>query len=1178
MNPNYLTLAKLFTSTVAGVAILSAPLSLQAAVSQQPLSLTEGVSPNLLVTLDDSGSMAWAYAPDDINTSTNRGRRAWRSNAFNSMYYDPNTTYRVPKQVKMVSGEVVVTDYATPSFTNAPQNGYVTNSTKVNLSTRYQAQGSGTSWLTTCGSGIFPNNVCSNSGYAPAHYFQYNVSASCPEKNPSNANSCYTYTKVEAEDQTNFAIWYAFYRTRNLATRSAANLAFYTLPENVRITWGSLNTCNIGAGSTSSSGTCSNNTIKRFSEQHRVNFFNWLDNLPQSGGTPLHSAMSRAGNFLKNNNKAYKDDDGSEYACRASYHILMTDGIWNGRSGSGSNNDGHLDYPYKDDVSYTLADLAYEYWAEDLRSGMANKVPTYMPFDTSKNDPRNNPADWQHMVNFTVGLGLSNALQLSSAPTWGGSTFANHSELMDMASNGKRWPTVGNDNNNNVYDLWHAAINSRGEFFSADSPDSLVNAFSNILSRIAERTTSAASPAINSGMQEDASDALVSWAYQTSYSSDESWAGDLKAYKKERLVNNATGESYIDVDQAWSARAKLATRSWGSRNIMIASTSGATKLQKLDWSNAGALNPAAGEDKTLAYYLRQNPDDGDTLEPIANTLAVERLKFIRGERDEEDKKFRKRHSVLGDMISSKPATVRGARYLTSYASRIEGIDSGYGNFYLEHKERSPRIYVGANDGMLHGFNAVTGEETFAFIPTAVFPKLHKLTGKNYTGAHHQFYVDGSPVIADVYINNQWRTVLIGTLRAGGKGLFALDVTEPDDIKLLWEFGEEQLPAGDHEVQLGYSFPQPTVARLHNGQWAVVTGNGYEASSRDNGKAALLLIDIASGDLIKSIEVEGVDGIANGLSTPKLVDMNTDGLADYAYAGDLQGNLWRFNLSPDNNPDIEPFKRGENGDSFDNFKVSYGGNPLFKAVAKSGSNTRQPITAAPSILRHPSGYGNLVVLGTGKYFEEGDKSGIAGVQQSIYGVWDTAASNPKTNSLNPSNLTRSRMQAQKMESSTESVTSNRAARTLSQNSVQWATPPSSPTGTWPSDPEAKYGWYFDLVLDREMMIENMNQLGQTILFQTLLPSSDPCSSGVENWTYAINPYTGGRTQNQVFLDFTSSENPDTVITAIQQDGEGGLTIGQTPDGQYEACTGLECIRVTPDPSSIGRQSWRKVEDI
>lgn len=1168
MNPKYFAAMKSLAATAVGVAIFSTPLSLQAAVSQQPLSLTEGVAPNLLVTLDDSGSMAWAYAPDGINTTANRGSRAWRSNAFNSMYYDPDTNYRVPKQVKMVSGEVIVSDYPTPSFTNAPQNGYSASSTKVNLSNKFRAQGSGTTFINTCGTGIFPAGVCSN-GEAPAHYFQYNVSASCPQKNPSNNNNCYTYKKIETAEQTNFAIWYSFYRTRNLATRSAANLAFYTLPENVRLTWGALNTCNIGAGSTSSTGTCSNNTIKRFSEQHRVNFFNWLSALPQSGGTPLHNAMKRAGDFLKDNSKAYKDDDGSEYACRASYHILMSDGMWNGRPSGSTNHDGNLDYPYKDDQANTLADWAYHYWATDLRPGLANKISPYMPFDTGNKDPRNNPADWQHMVNFTVGLGLTNSLQLGTAPTWGGSTFANHSELMNMATNGKRWPGVGNDDPDNVYDLWHAAINSRGEFFSADSPDSLVAAFANILSRIAERTTSAASPAINSGMQDDGTGGLVSYAYQTSYSSDESWAGDLKGYLKAKTHNAVTGLFDVTTVEEWSARDKLANRST-NRSIMIAAPTGAALdmdgLTELSWSYAGDANTAG----TLAYFLRQNPDDGDTLE-TNSTNAQLRLNFLRGDRSKEGSLFRERSTVLGDMIASTPATVRGARYLTSYAERLHP-DGGYAEFVEAQRERAPHVYVGANDGMLHGFDAVTGQETFAFVPTAVFPKLHKLTGKSYQGAHHQFYVDGSPVVADVYLDGEWRTVLVGTLRAGGKGLFALDVTDPNGIKLLWEFHDSSIP-NTKDVRLGYSFPQPTIARLHNGKWAVVTGNGYDSDNKGNGKAALLIIDMATGELTKSLEVTGTNGVANGLSTPKLADFNADGVADFAYAGDLQGNLWRFNLTPEDA--VAPYARQDNETTAaeSGFKVSYSNKPLFKAVIDSG--TRQPITAAPSIIRHPTLHGYLIVFGTGKYFEEGDKDGSS-TTQSIYGIWDTDTLDPD-GALQPASLTRSNLQPQTMNATLESEVTGRDARLLSQNNVEWAVP--QPDGTWLEANQAgtplKYGWFFDLQLNSEMMVEDMVTLGRTLFFQTLVPNADPCSSGVETWTYAIDPQTGGRTLHHAFVDHRSADSADTVISAVRQDGEGGLTLGQTPDNKYELCTGLECQPVRPDPSSLGRQSWRPI---
>lgn len=1191
MKPNRLSsLGRVVASTIFGCVIFSASYNLQAAVSQQPLSLTEGVAPNLLVTLDDSGSMAWAFAPDSISGQT--ARRAWRSNTYNSMYYDPETVYRVPKRVTMVGGVVTVTDYPAPSFTAAPSNGYVAGGA-VNLSTQFRAQDSGTGWLTSCPSGYTSGNTCNGSGQAPAHYFQYTVSGSCPEQNPSNADACYTYKKVQGveygiDQQANFSIWYSFYRTRNLATRSAASLAFYTLPEDVRLTWGALNTCNIG--SNSAAGTCNSNTMKRFADQHRVNFFNWLSVLPQSGGTPLHSAMQRAGDFLRAHSLAY-GGDGNDYACRASYHILMTDGMWNGNStGAPSPNDNSLGYPYRDSGptnngtnANTLADWAYYYWKTDLRTGLGNNVSPYMPFTTGnsvndENDPRNNPATWQNMVNFTVGLGLSRAMSNAAQPTWGGSTFANYSELMNMATNGRRWPTVGNDNANNVYDLWHAAINSRGEFFSADSPDSLVRAFDTVLARIGDRSSSAAKPAISSGLVDGGGNSWLSYAYQTSYASNESWAGDLKAYTKTRVFNSALGKYEFVTNEQWSARSLLASRSYSSRNIKIASTTGLTKLKALTWGNAGDAFTAG----TLAYYLRQNPEDGDTLE-TTSTKAAQRLNFLSGDRYGEGSLFRERKTVLGDMIGSSPAVVRGARYLVGAANSIEGNDK-YSAFYLAQESRVPHVYVGANDGMLHAFNANTGHETFAFVPTTVFSKLHKLTGRNYEGAHHQFYVDGSPVVSDVYINNEWRTVLIGTLRAGGKGLFALDVTDPANIKLLWEFGESSLAGKD--VGLGYSFPRPVIARLHDGKWAVVTGNGYEAATKDNGKAALLLINVADGTLIKSLEVVGKDGVANGLSTPKLVDMNVDGVADFAYAGDIQGNMWRFDLLPKGPLDKQmPFKRpepvtGEATMAMD-FKVAYKGKPIFTA-ATSG-NVRQAITSAPSVVRHSSGYGLLVSFGTGKYYEEGDKNGATSTQ-SIYGIWDAYSQRPAKEAQQPSSVTRSSLQAQSMDTSLTSVSSGREARVLSDNDVQWAVPTTSSSDpdavTWSNKTGDKYGWYFDLRLPGEMMVEAMSDFGDSLVFQTLVPNNDPCLSGVENWTYAINPMSGGRTRYHVFSDFRSVANPDTVISAIRQDGEGGITVtggGDSGGGDGELCTSQECLRGKLGPKSFGRQTWRKVPE-
>lgn len=1192
MSAKYSDGVKTLIAAALGSAILSAPFSLSAAISQQPLSLTEGVAPNLLVTLDDSGSMSYAYAPDgisgDARTDRNASQARYFASRYNPMYYNPAAKYELPKKLSYnaSTGLTTVTSYPKPTFTNAPIDGYSPAKGSINLSSDYLATKSYTPGSTGQTFASHPFSVSGSYRNGTAAYYYNFRSDICTDSQISN-NSCYTRVSVPSTEQQNFANWYSFYRTRSLATATAANLAFHSLPENVRITWQMLNSCQgIGSGSCSGRTGSFPNYLRNFSGNQRQSFFDWLSDIPASGSTPLRAATQRAGEFLKRTdvNGPWADSPGSsigaKFSCRPSYHILMTDGVWNESTSIGIGNydgtsrklpDGKTyssRTPFGDDSSNTLADLAFKYWAEDAAPGIDNKVKPYIadPSDSENLqywNPRNNPATWQHMVNYTLGLGLTRTL---INPAWGGSTFTG--DYSRFLSGQAAWPAPASNAEQNVYELWHAAINSRGEFFSVDSPEDMVTAFQKILSRIAERNTSAASPAINSGMLDDGTGGLVSYAYQTSYSSNESWAGDIKGYLKTKTLNAVTGLYEATTTEEWSARDKLANRS-ASRNITIAATTGGAfrdtdGLSELTWSQAG--DPATPG--TLAYFLRQDPDDGDTLE-TGYTTAQLRLNFLKGDRSKEEVLFRKRHTILGDMIASKPVTVRGARYLSSYAERLHP-GSKYADFVKLQQKRAPRVYVGANDGMLHGFDASSGQEAFAFVPTAVFPKLHKLTGKNYQGAHHQFYVDGSPVVADVYIAGAWRTVLVGTLRAGGKGLFALDVTDPAEIKLLWEFHDSSIPSSNN-VRLGYSFPQPTIARLHNGKWAVVTGNGYDGTNKDSGKAALLIIDMETGKLTKSLEVTGEKGVANGLSTPKLADFNADGVADFAYAGDLQGNLWRFNLTPEDM--VAPYTRQENETNTAEigFKVSYSNKPIFKAVTDTGA--RQPITAAPSIIRHPTLHGYLVVFGTGKYFEEGDKDGSS-TTQSIYGIWDTDTLNPN-GGLQPASLVRRQLQAQSMNATLESEVTGRDARLLSMNGVQWAIPPSPTTPQWTDEGGLKYGWFFDLPLNSEMMVENMVTLGRTLFFQTLVPNADPCSAGVETWTYAINPQTGGRTLYHAFVDHRSANSPDTVISAVRQDGEGGLTLGQGPDAKYELCTGLECKPVFPDPSSLGRQSWRPI---
>lgn len=1247
---------KFLSSLAISSGILLAALDVQAAVSQSPLSLTIGVPPNLILTLDDSSSMDRAYVPDSIPGGGST--RRYNSADYNPMYYNPAVTYRIPPSFN--SDGTQATAFTT-SFTAARRNGFNSSRGTVNLSTSYRStytytvtsssngsegnnpvpdfylsfNQSGVNLTAGATSGIYTRNgvdyrltrASSGSGCSvtvvspqnypaisctrssststtyqlsipdrrttgvPAYYYVYdNTLTDCTQTKTDD--NCYrkidvssTSGRTRSEDpiagtdeRQNFAIWYSFYRSRNLATVSAASMAFADLSSSTRLTWQGLTDC-----TTLNSNNCNNNRFREYTTAQRGRLFGWMQNMTFPGNTPLRAALDRAGKFLQTDTAWHKypnesgNTDANTYACRPSYHILMTDGIWNSSNGNPTNTlrADHSNFtlpdgtsyanrrPYVDGTQNTLADLAMHYWATDLRAntsaGGANDLKPYILYKSGNSttdywDARNNPATWQHMVNFTVGLGLSGSLNQaglewdSERGALGGTAYNN------LVSGARQWPAASSDSVNNVYDLWHAAINSRGDFFSADSPESVIQAFADIMSRISADKSTASRPAMNSGQvteDENNNGIIKTVSYHTTYASIENWSGDLIRTEKERSFNSVTGLPQDTLRTAWRASEQMPAPS--SRRIYIP-TSNSNGLQAFTWNNAGNPNTEG----TLAHHLRRNPENGS----LDNaTKGEERLNYLRGVRTGEGTTYRTRSSILGDLYSSTPVGVSKARYLVNIANRTEG-NTAYASFAQSVLNRKGMVYVGGNDGMLHGFNSQTGREEFAFIPSAVFPNLNKLTGNNYS---HHFYVDGSPVAADVYDNGTWKTILVGTLRAGGKSIFALDVTDPDNIRLLWEFDDRRI-TGTNAVKMGYSFSKPTVARLNTGRWAVVFGNGYEAQNHTNGKAALFVLDAVNGTLLKSLEVEGTEGLANGLSTPKLSDYNADGITEFAYAGDLQGNLWRFNL---------------HSNSANSFSVAYGGKPMFSAVADSAySSKRQPITAAPSLVRHPSGNGYLVIFGTGKYFEDGDKDGDKSMAQTLYGIWDryTRLINEDISASNGAiTINRSRLVAQTIDTATTAT--NRAgksmdARTMSDNHIAWY---NNEGGV------DKLGWRLDFkqgaeALDGEMLVDDMATLGRSLFLQTLVPNDDPCADGASNWTYAINPHSGGRLRHNALILTAPTLESGVFPSGQQQSGEGGLTISQKPDGNFEVCTGTTCNDIRPDPASIGRQSWRLVDEI
>ena len=926
--------------------------------------------------------------------------------------------------------------------------------------------------------------------------------------------------------------------------------------------------------------------------------------------------MIRAGEFYRNNERAWEKNPGgagntaaNTYACRPSYHIMMTDGIWGTAASSTPANfrddnsiftlPDNTNYtgrtPYQDSQNNTLADLAMHYWATDLRPTVANSLKPYTPYKSGNPttdywDPRNNPATWQHMTNFIMGLGLTQSLTIPTIP-WTGGTH-DGSGYQALLSGTATWPPASaSGGNNNVYDLWHAAINSRGEFFSVDSPEAMVQAFRDILNRIADRSATAARPAVSASFVSDNTNQLQSRVYATQFSSED-WSGEVT-----KTTITKTGEAIAN--QSWSTRTANANLDPSLRKVLIKDPSNSTTgLQDFSWNNLTTAQQG---------FLNINPEGTGV---SSDSRGPDRVTYIRGDRSKEGEnspQFRQRSTILGDIINSSPALVGTPAYISYLADGIEKPDRGVGykdyTTFREDNKRSKRkemLYVGGNDGMLHGFESDTGKEIFAFIPSTVIQNLNKLSGQNYKGGEHRYFVDGSPIVRDVYFDNTlgWRTVLIGTLRAGGKAMFALDVTDPDNIKLLWEFDSS------NDIDLGYTFAQPEIVRLHTGQWAVLQGNGYNST---NDKAALMVIDIKTGALLKKIVVppvvEGNVTLPNGLSSVRAADNNGDGLADYAYAGDLQGNLWRFDLVPTttaaDDPTSDPFNRNQNifnSNSFTpaQFKLSYGNEPLF--VARDAQGLRQPITIQPSLVRHPTNLGYLVLVGTGKYFENGDANVDTSRAMSLYGIWDRKTRRQTTQALPVNIRVRANLQKQQFEQQqiaaqfdNNGTPISNDIRLLSQNSVKWYRNLNTGEEFDPTNDDfvEKWGWRLDLAVENngsqtlagEMVVNNMAARGTTLLASSLTPNDDPCQAGAITWFYGINAHTGGRTLKNV-LDLNNDRRFDSkdkyqnqVVTGRRFSAPGGFTL--SPGGVFGE--GGQPPMTLPPIIGAPRQSWHIIPE-
>ena len=859
----------------------------------------------------------------------------------------------------------------------------------------------------------------------------------------------------DADERQNFANWYSFYRVRTLAMVTAADIAFWDVPSTTRIAWQNLNTCTSFAatGCSGRSGSVYPSYLKEFSGTHRDNFFKWLFDIKTASGTPLRMAAQRVGEYVKQVPTSGANDVfaefpqssiGTRYSCRKNFHILMTDGEWNSSGSPGEtgirsygNLDGSLADPYSDSVSGSLADVIYDYWANDLRSDLANNVPKSYAVDANEtvtsgatsvvlardNNPKNNPADWQHVVTFTMGLGLSETLK---DPVWAGSTYAGG--YARLVTNQDQWTDSSSSTTRKIYDLWHGAINSRGQFFSTEDPNEMRVAFAAILNAIDADVSSASGLSTNSASIQ--TDSVV---FQGRFRPRD-WSGELLAYP---IASGGTLGS-----PTWNASAKMSSRNANKIMTWVPGVGG----QPFSWSNLNVDQKAL-----LNKNIAGTPD----------TLGDERVDWLKGSSALEVRNggaFRNRTtSVLGDIVNSDLvySAAEDLRYGSAPFTAAASEGASYAAFVTAKASRPSMVYAGANDGMLHGFTAhptTGGDELFAYVPNVVYGKLSALTDPGYA---HQYYVDGPASVGDAYIGGSWKTILASSLGKGGKAVFALDVSDPSGFNashVLWEKSDQDTGF----TNLGYVYGKPRTVRISSG-WVTIFGNGYNSST---GKASLFVLNAASGTVLAEIVVD--NGPSNGLSEPTLVDANGDNIVDYAYAGDLAGNMWKFDLASLNSP--------------------------YKLFAASAAGVVQPITAPPTWGASPDSVtgGRMIYFGTGQYLGETDKTNND--VQTMYGIWDKGAP-----------VSRAELQAQSITS--EVLRSGRTVRSTSDATVDWTGSP------------AELGWYMDLTLAGSPSGERIARQPRLALgwlhFTTLIPNEDRCESGGNSWYYLLNPLTGAR---------------------------------------------------------------------
>jgi type IV pilus assembly protein PilY1 len=900
----------------------------------------------------------------------------------------------------------------------------------------------------------------------------------------------------------NFANWFSYHRKRHAMSKAVlGSLA------------GMLSGTRVGVFRTSDRSDVLMKDLK--DPAQRKAFLGAVYGIRADGkGSPGLKALKHIGSqYARTDHQAPITHD-----CQHNMALLLTDGFSDAWKGAGVGNaDGDQGSPFADNVSDTMADIAMHFYKNTLRSNPGAGIVPVSDQCRSKNpDPWLDCRSDPHMVTLAITPGSKGRIfGVELLPT------------SDPYAHPPSWPEdVPTGSPSAVDDIWHATINGRGTMLGPATPGGIDAKLAGILYPPFAMTSSIAALAKDTTRAKE-----TATVYQATFNSMD-WSGGLKALKVGKGGTEELWDAALIVEQQAQRRVFTSNPSElpGSRG------------KPFDWNHLSAPQRAA---------LDVDPRTG-----LVDGRGRDRVEYLSGDRTLErshNGPFRTRGSVLGDIVHSDPLYVWREDY-GFHRVQSEGVT--YREFRSEVvKQRPAMIYVGANDGMLHGFDAKTGEEVFAYVPDALFPKLTRLTSQLY---EHAFYVDGSPKSLDVYIEEQWRTVLVSSLGAGGRAVFALDVTDPINFgtgDVLWETDNARAGFAD----LGHVLGQPSIVRLNNGKWAAIFGNGVHTAGH---KAVLYVVDVGTGELIRSLDTEA-DGdglLPNGLGPPRTVDRDNDRIADAVYAGDLHGNLWKFDLS--------------NADT-DQWKVAFtsGGRPAPLFSARDVQGAGQPITTRPACLRHPHG-GMMVLFGTGKFhdLEDAQTRGV----QTFYGIMDLGdvIGGSRSNLLKQEII---------IESQADPVNGLKV-RGLSNNE----------NGSGRANPSL-LGWYLDLVspsegvqgerLISEPLLVKTKRGDTAVLFNTMIPAPDSCSRNGSGWLMQCDVFVGGSLGYAV-LDaegLGAGSSGTTPVSGISSPGVTGYGAKLTllhGNGfsrlLLPAANGtLMDIPLLTGAGKTGRQSWRQI---